>query len=180
MQRRDFMYGVWLKRTQMSPYFIRLVRPGKVRYEREVNEVLKVEGDIRDLAHPFDHCPFARGLSYWLEKHNTYSSLEARLSVKSRRGETGYSLWKALFARDFNERRFHQKEWFYRLPARPLIRFLYLYFFRMGFLDGRAGFCYAALQAYYEFMIVLKMQEFDEKRETGDGAYPQQQKRRAA
>jgi glycosyltransferase involved in cell wall biosynthesis len=182
LRRRDFMYDQWLKHTQMSPYFIRLVRPQKVRYEREINEVLKVDGTIHELSQPFDHHPFARGLGYWLERHNGYSTLEARLSALSRRGETQFSVFKALLGRDFNERRYHQKELFYRLPARPMIRFLYLYVVRMGFLDGYAGFTYAALQGYYEYMIVLKMRELahqQKQQEQQSGAYAREKQRAA-
>ena len=46
-----------------------------------------------------------------------------------------------------------------RLPFRPLIRFLYMYFVRLGFLDGRAGFVYCRMIAMYEYWIVLKMRE---------------------
>ena len=65
--------------------------------------------------------------------------------------------------RDFNLRRFHQKELFYRLPARPLIKFLLLYVLKCGFLDGRPGFTYALLQSIYEAMIVLKVQELEKQ-----------------
>jgi hypothetical protein len=57
------------------------------------------------------------------------------------------------------ERRFHQKELFYKLPARPLAKFLLLYVAKRGFLDGQAGFTYAVLQSFYEYMIVLKTRE---------------------
>ena len=48
---------------------------------------------------------------------------------------------------------------FYRLPARPLAKFLILYIVKRGFLDGRAGLRYAILQSIYEYMIVLKTKE---------------------
>lgn len=159
LRRRDHLYGTWLKHAQASPFYIRLVHPQYVHYERAVNEVLKVNGAIADLAQPFDHYPFSKGMRHWVRRHNAYSSLEAELSLKSRRGETPFSLRHAFFSRDFNERRYHQKELFYRLPGRPLLRFLYLYVLKGGFLDGRAGLTYAALQGWYEYMIVLKMRE---------------------
>jgi hypothetical protein len=34
-----------------------------------------------------------------------------------------------------------------------------MYVLKLGFLDGRAGFTYCRLQAIYEYMIVVKMQE---------------------
>ena len=41
----------------------------------------------------------------------------------------------------------------------PLAKFFALYIAKRGFLDGRAGFTYATLQAIYEYMIVLKTRE---------------------
>jgi glycosyltransferase involved in cell wall biosynthesis len=159
MRRRDFLGDTWLKHCQLSPYYVRLARPERVRYEREVNEVLKVEGAIRDLHEPFDHFPFSKGMRHWLDKHNAYSTMEAQYVLDSRRGATAFSPAAALLARDFNERRRHQKELFYRLPLRPAVKFFYLYVWRRGFLDGRAGFTFAMLQAMYEYMIVLKSRE---------------------
>ncbi len=81
----------------------------------------------------------------------------------------------AFFERDFNERRYHQKELFYRLPARPLLRFALVYLLRAGFLDGRAGLQYALLQAFYEYQIVLKTAELESAADT-----PRAQPARAA
>lgn len=167
IRRRDFLGKTWLKRSQLSPWYIRLVRPNRVHYEREVNEILNVEGRIADLAQPFDHHPFSKGMTHWLAKHNTYSTMEAQYIVNSRKSKPRFSIAQALINRDFNERRYHQKEFFYRLPARPLVKFLLIYIFRGGFLDGRAGFTYANLQAIYEYMIVLKTRELEKSATLG-------------
>lgn len=159
MRRRDFLGATWLAHCQMSPWYIRLARPGRVRYERAVNEVLRVEGAIVDLREPFDHFPFSKGIAHWLAKHNAYSSMEAALVLESRRGQVPFSPLAAFTARDFHVRRFHQKELFYRMPLRPLVKFAYLYVVRRGFLDGRAGLTYALLQSIYEYFIVLKTRE---------------------
>jgi len=159
IRRRDFLFGRWLKHCQMSPFYIRLVRLGQVHYEREINEVLKVDGRIIDMPGHFDHFPFSKGLEHWFAKHNVYSSMEARELMKTRGGEYPLSLKTALFGRDFNERRFHQKELFYRMPFRPLVKFLYLYGLRRGFLDGTAGFSYATMASIYEYMISVKVTE---------------------
>ena len=159
IRRRDFLGNTWLKRSQLSPWYVRLVRPDRVRYERLVNEILKVDGRILDLKQPFDHHPFSKGMAHWLAKHNTYSTMEARHIVEGRRSHSPFSVTQAFFNRDFNERRYHQKELFYRLPGRPLVKFLLIYSFRLGLLDGRAGLTYATLQAIYEYMIVLKTRE---------------------
>ena len=161
IRRRDFLGETWLRRSQLSPWYIRLVRPGRVHYEREVNEILKVDGRIADLAQPFDHFPFSKGMSHWIAKHNTYSTMEAQYIARSRQSKPRFSIAQAFINRDFNERRFHQKELFYRLPGRPMVKFLLIYFVRRGFFDGRAGLTYAILQSIYEYMIVLKTRELE-------------------
>ena len=97
LRRRDFFMGRWLKHAQISPLYVRLVRPGKVHYEREVNEVLKVEGKTAELSQPFDHFPFSKAIGHWIDKHNTYSTMEARIAFESRRSGARYSLRKAVF-----------------------------------------------------------------------------------
>lgn len=156
-RRRDIWWGRWLRHAQISPFFVRLVRKGAVRYEREINEVLMVDGVIRDLRSTFDHFPFSKGLSHWVSKHNVYSTMEAKHIISSVGLEV--SLYKALFCRDFNERRVHQKRFFYRMPFRPLVKFAYMILLRRAFLDGWAGVRYSILQAFYEYLIVLKVKE---------------------
>jgi glycosyltransferase involved in cell wall biosynthesis len=159
MRRRDIWWGTWLRRAQISPYFIRLVRSGRAHYEREVNEILVVDGAIHELRESFDHYPFSKGLGHWIAKHNAYSLMEAQLIAS---GQSICPSWHtALLGRDFNVRRAHQKAIFYRLPARPLIKFFYMLIVRRAFLDGAAGIRYATLQAIYEYMIVLKVKELE-------------------
>ena len=157
MRRRDIWWGRWLKHAQISPLYVRLVRVGQAHYEREINEVLVVDGDIINLVMPFDHYPFSKGLDHWISKHNVYSRMEAELIAK---GALIKPSWRAaLFGDDFSERRVHQKAIFYGLPARPLIKFLYMIIVRCAFLDGLPGIRYATLQAIYEYFIVLKTKE---------------------
>ena len=93
--------------------------------------------------------------------HNGYSRFEAQQIVANRAKDGTFSFAKAFTAKDFHERRYHQKELFYRLPLRPVIKFLLLYIGKRGFLDGRAGLTYAMLQSIYEYFIVLKTRELE-------------------
>jgi hypothetical protein len=156
LQRRDFLWSTWLKHAQISSFYLRLVRPDCVHYEREINEVLVPEGPVAQLKEPFDHYPFSKGIAHWVVKHNTYSTMEARRSIQERCGKTVFLWKKALFSDDYSERRFHQKGLFYRFPGRPIIKWFYMMFVRLSFLDGRAGITYAFLQTIYEYFIVLK------------------------
>src|SRR5262249_55553530 len=159
LRRRDYFMGRWLKHAQISPFYVRLLRRGRAHHERTVNEVVRVRGRIEDLPGHFVHFPFSKGIGHWLTKHNRYSDLEAQLALAARRGQSRFSLARAFCARDFNERRFHQKELFYRLPARPALKLIYMLFVRGALLDGRAGITYAFLQSVYEWFIVLKTDE---------------------
>lgn len=159
VQRRDFFLGTWLKHVQTSPFYMRLFRPEKMRYERLVNPISIADGDVGQVSGYLDHFPFSKGISHWVERHNSYSTLEAKQIETNRASGEAFSLISALTERDFHKRRFHQKELFYRLPFRPAIKFLILYVGKRGFLDGRAGFTYAALQSIYEYFIVLKNRE---------------------
>lgn len=158
LRRRDFLFGTWLKHAQISPYYIRLVRVGQAKYTRAINEVLEVDGPVAELLHPLDHFPFSKGLAHWVAKHNVYSSLEAELIV-GQHGLQDPSLSTALNHPDFHTRRLHQKALFYRLPARPFVKWCYMMFVRGALLDGAAGVTYATLQAFYEYLIVLKTKE---------------------
>ena len=158
VRRDDYFLGRHLRHAQIMKWYTRLVRVGHVRYTRDVNEVLLVDGETRQLKHQFDHWSFSKGLDRWFEKHNQYSAMEAR--IVAGRSYLPDARWRtALFDRDFHTRRRAQKAIFYKLPARPLLRWAYLMFARGGVLDGRAGMIYATLQAVYEWQIVLKTRE---------------------
>ncbi len=84
--------------------------------------------------------------------------MEAEL-IFGQKGFNQPSLRTALMSKDFLERRLHQKAIFYRLPGRPLIKWMYMMFVRGALLDGSAGVIYATLQSFYEYLIVLKTKE---------------------
>ena len=67
--------------------------------------------------------------------------------------------WRGIFAASAPIRRRTLKRLFARMPARPLLKFCYMYFFRRGFLDGRPGYEYCRLLAFYETLIAMKERE---------------------
>ena len=158
LRRRDFLFDTWLKHAQISSFYIRLVRPERAHYTRAVNEVIQVDGVIADLSYPLNHYPFSKGIARWVDKHNLYSSMEAELIVR-KEGLQHPSLRMALRGPDFHTRRLHQKAIFYLLPARPLLKWLYMVVLRGAILDGVAGLTYATLQSFYEYLIILKTKE---------------------
>jgi glycosyltransferase involved in cell wall biosynthesis len=158
IRRRDFLWGTWLKHAQMSPFYLRILRVGKVTYTREINETTNIEGDIADLRAPLDHLAFSKGIAHWIARHNIYSTREAQLLADGHATRAA-SLHQALFGPDFHTRRAAQKALFYHLPLRPIIKWIYLVFLRGAFLDGRAGLTYTMLLCFYESMIAAKHHE---------------------
>lgn len=161
VRRRDYFMGTWLRHVTPSPFNIRLVKRDKVRYQRLINPVCVVDGTVGDISEHFDHFPFSKGMSHWFSKHNLYSTKEAEQIVSNRKQGASFSFIKMFFSEDKNLRRYHQKEFYYRLPLRPFLMFFILYFLKMGFMDGRAGFTYSVLRSIYEYMISLKVDELE-------------------
>ena len=157
---RVMFMGRWIRRsTQYPRYQMRLFRKGKVWFddyghtEREV-----CEGPTGYLKETYPHYTSGKGLSRWLEKHNRYSTDEAIETL--RQLEQGHVNWRELFwGQSEVERRRALKDLSLRLPFRPLLRFLYMYFLLRGFMDGKAGFAWCTLQAFYEYLILLKVDE---------------------
>jgi glycosyltransferase involved in cell wall biosynthesis len=162
--RKNFFMGRWLKHAMPPGSIMRFFRPEKIRFERLVNPTPVINGAHGYLKHCLLHYNFSKGLTEWIQKHNQYSLLEAMEGVKllDRQVDAPPSLCTTDRAR----RRQALKSLSFRLPCRPFLKFFYLYFFKRGILDGRAGLTYCTLQAIYEYMIVLKILEI---RHRGEG-----------
>jgi glycosyltransferase involved in cell wall biosynthesis len=160
LRRRDFAWNnVWLKHAQMSPFYIRLFRPDKMRYERLVNPVSIPDGPVSRLSGFLDHYPFSKGFRFWFSRHLSYADMEASMRLMEIGKGVKFSIRQALYSKDFTVRRYHQKGLFYKMPGRPLIKWVYMVLIRRAFLDGTAGITYATLQSIYEYFIVLKTKE---------------------
>ena len=157
VRRKDLFFGHWLRRSSGYPtWFPRLMRPEKVRVERAINEEVVADGKVLRLQHHLIHYPFSKGVAFWIERHNRYSSMEAETLVQETREPMR---WSAVFSRDPVVRRKALKQLAYRLPFRPTLVFCYLYFVRLGFLEGAPGWHYCRLRAIYEYMIDIKAKE---------------------
>jgi glycosyltransferase involved in cell wall biosynthesis len=157
MRRQDMFMGRWLRRSSGYPtWFGRLARIDAVRIEREINEEFVTCGNVGYIDGHLIHFPFNKGVSYWIERHNRYSTMEAVTLVQEAR--VGIR-WRELFSRDPSIRRKWMKQIAYRMPCRPGLIFLYLFLIRGGLRDGRAGLAFCSLRFMYECMINAKIQE---------------------
>ena len=157
--RQNMFMGRWIKHAMPPGLIMRFFRPPYVRFQRLVNPVPIIDGPHGYLTGMLTPYNFSKGISEWIDKHNRYSQLEAQEGMKlihqSSAGEP------RLFDADPAMRRRALKNLSFRLPVRPLIKFLYFYVWQRGWLDVRAGLTYCVLQAFYEYMIVLKMRELE-------------------
>jgi hypothetical protein len=64
-----------------------------------------------------------------------------------------------IFSRDALKRRRGLKRLAARAGFRPILRFVYLYFIRRGFLDGRPGLLFCLLRVAHEIHITVKLAE---------------------
>jgi glycosyltransferase involved in cell wall biosynthesis len=166
---RVMFMGKWIRySTQYPRYQMRLFKKDRVWFsdyghtEREV-----CDGPTSFLKETYPHYTSGKGLSRWLDKHNRYSTNEAKETL--RQLEAGKVNWPDLFfGKTEVERRRALKDLSQRLPFRPLLRWLYMYFILRGFLDGQAGFAWCTLQAFYEYLILLKVKEMQELTQEGE------------
>ncbi|ACB76545.1 glycosyltransferase family 2 protein [Opitutus terrae] len=165
INRRFMFMGRWLRHAYYPNWNLRLFKHRLGRYERlvqgptqsgdnEVHEHIIVDGSTGRLRCEMDHYAFA-SIDVFVEKHNRYSNWEARLEVEdglARPHSTAPQTMPVRIRRTL-------KRIARRLPFRPLLRFLYVYVFQAGFLDGREGYIFARLHAVYEFLAVAKAAE---------------------
>jgi len=162
VKRRFHMWGQWLKYSSLYPtWVLRLIHKDKVRYiNRGHAETQTVAGAIGELR--FDLIDEnKKGIDEWFERQNRYSRKEADFEIHE--GEKIHSLL-GIFSRDPLKRRQVLKSVSWRLPGRPIIYFLYSYIFRLGFMDGKAGFMFCLMKAIYQYMIVIK--KYDQKQQS--------------
>jgi glycosyltransferase involved in cell wall biosynthesis len=135
LRRKNFFLGKWIKHGGFWPdRKLRLFKRGVGRFEeRQVHETLQIEGDTKEIGHVK---PIFQGallhhsyptLSDYIEHMNRYSSLGAEMVVA--KGEVRFSV--------------------INIVLRPLFTFIYNYFFRLGFLDGREGLLLHIYHAVY-------------------------------
>ncbi len=159
--RKNFFMDRWIRHAMPPGMIMRFFKPPKVRFERLVNPVPRLDGPHGYLKGLFLHYNFSKGLAEWFHKHNKYSDFEALEGIKVRQGgqtTPGFKL-QPLFSRDSALRRRAIKALIFRMPERAVLRFIHVFVFCRGYLDGLAGFHYAAMISTYEFWIEIKMRE---------------------
>lgn len=160
----------WLKHSDSFPKWqFRLLKRGRARFTDfgHGQKEDQVDGRIGYLTEPYLHFPLSKGLVHWVERHNHYSDHEARARLECP------VEWNRMLSRHGSIRNKALKPLVSRLPGWPLVRFLWMYFVRLGFLEGRPALIYCAGIAFYEFLIQAKMYEFRFKYHAGENCIKQ-------
>jgi glycosyltransferase involved in cell wall biosynthesis len=145
IRRKNYFLGRWMKHGGFWPDpKLRLFPRGKGRFEdRAVHEDIRVDGPTKVIARgALIHHSYPT-LSDYIEHMNRYSSLGAEMVVA--KGPVRFS--------------------FINIVLRPMFTFLYNYFFRLGFLDGREGFLLHIYHAVYVSWKYSKAWELSRKQQ---------------
>jgi glycosyltransferase involved in cell wall biosynthesis len=100
-------------------------------------------------------------IQFYLQKHLRYAEAFAREEFERRRGGIPWKTAPRLLGTP-DERILWMKSLYYRMPlfVRPMLYFLYRYFFLLGILDGKTGFVFHFLQAFWFRLIVdIRLEE---------------------
>ena len=163
MSRRTIFMGRWIKHGGHYPvYHAPLFRKGFGFFEDRlydqhfiVNGKTKIlKGDIIDI--------IADSLTRFTERHNKWSNSEVEEQLYKNNQLSGRKLIKGNIFGDKREKRRALRNFYHHLPlfSRAFFYFIYRYFFRLGFLDGKEGLIFHFLQGFwYRFLVDAKLFE---------------------
>lgn len=175
INRRLIFLGRWIRHCGWYPSWnLRLFRHRLGRYERletdtvenagdvEVHEHVVLNGRVAYLSHDLRHEDF-KSVYHFIERHNRYSNWEAKVYYNFAHGIEGRErIRSSLFGSPLERKRFIKRFWA-RLPLRPVLRFIWMYFIKAGFLDGRPGLIFCTLMTMHEAVISAKIYEEEQR-----------------
>lgn len=123
--------------------------------DMEVHEHVVVQGKVGELMAPITHRNY-NNLSRFIIKHDEYSNYECRVHIAAEKTAISEKFWGTK-----EQRRRYLKKKLIRNPVAPFLYFLYLYFFKLGFLEGYPGFYYALYQCIYLYFVNAKIYELE-------------------
>jgi glycosyltransferase involved in cell wall biosynthesis len=159
--------GRWQKHSWNHGWMLRLIRKGAGEYEdlgmraeggwdNEVHENIVIKGNTACLKNTLLH-ESNNNLSQWINKQNQFSDWNTIRRIRQMQDKR--PSMRNMWSKDPLKRRRYLKALFLRTPCKPLIMFIYLYFIKLGMLDGVPGFYFCMLRAIHEFNISAKIYE---------------------
>ncbi len=121
-----------------------------------------VRGPVGRLRAPLEEWNLKEdSIQFYLHKHLRYAEAFAQEELERRRRGLHWKVTPRLFGTP-DERVLWLKARYYRMPlfVRPMLYFVYRYFFLLGILDGKTGFIFHFLQAFWFRLIVdIRLEE---------------------
>lgn len=128
--------------------------------DRHMDEhIVLTEGKTIELKSDSLHYDY-KDLTFWVDKHNKYSSREVQDYLESFSKKDD----RAKLDKGAKIKRIFKYKVYYKIPmgVRALVYFMYRYFLKLGFLDGKEGLIFGVLQAYwYRFLVDAKIYEYE-------------------
>ncbi|HKV38508.1 MAG TPA: glycosyltransferase family 2 protein [Blastocatellia bacterium] len=184
--RRQIFRGTWIRHGGYYPkYLLKLFRTGSARVDvgDMVDHHFRVQGNVVKLKHDLiEDNQNEADISVWTAKHNRYAKLQALQEYGDEIGRGGQFLAARLFGTP-DERTLWLKRLWSKLPLylRPLLYFIYRYFMRLGFLDGKQGLVFHFLQGFwYRLLVDVNLDELRRAGSSTDAPNPVQILARAA
>jgi glycosyltransferase involved in cell wall biosynthesis len=139
--RRNRFLGRWLAHGEGYPdWNVRLFDRRRARWTDDpVHEHVVADGRVERLRGDLRHAS-AESIEAYIAKQNRYTSLQA--AAMHARGERAGAL---------------------RIACSPVARFLRFYVFKLGFLDGIAGFAHVAIGAFASFLKYAKLRALNSR-----------------
>jgi glycosyltransferase involved in cell wall biosynthesis len=169
VKRRQVFRGRWIRHGGYYPkYLLKLFRRSAVWMDEGdlVDHHFRVHGATVLLGHDIvEDNRNEASIAAWTAKHNRYAVLQAQEQLA--RAAAGANGTKPALFGSPDERVLWLKQVWNGLPLywRPALYFGYRYVLRLGFLDGREGFVFHVLQAFwYRLLVDINI---DEMRRTG-------------
>lgn len=167
LTRRNVFRGKWIRWGGYYPKrFIKLFRRARLVHEEAdlLDHHFRVTGRAGTLKHDIVEENLKEdNIDFWIQKHLRYAQLLAQEEARRREGQAPTTVRPALFGDPDQRAEWQKKTWtvlprFVRAPA----YFIWRYFFRLGFLDGKQGFAFHFLHAFW-FRLVTDL-KIDEQR----------------
>ncbi len=164
--RRHYFLGKWIRHGGRYPlYNIRLFNKSCRFEDRLVHPYIILDKKYtkklkNDVIHLSD-----RNLEQYFEKFNHYTTYEAQEMYKNICNKKENS-WRRFFTNYLVAKSTIKRFWV-RLPGSPFLRFIYMYFLRLGFLDGREGFTIARFYAFSDYVSKVKLNQLKKEKNAG-------------
>ena len=162
-KRRHIFMDKWVKHGIYPIIMMRLFRTGYGRYDARLMDESITLKEGRSLVFDNDFCNHPLiNISEYCKKHINYAHREATEILNEKYNLIGSEAENVTHLGKQTERKHRTKSKYNRLPLfwRSFAYFVYRYFLRGGFLDGKEGFIFAFIQGWwYRTLVDIKIFE---------------------